>query len=192
MFREKLALIGALCALSVVAACSKSQAASAASKDPAATPAADASSSDDDSKTDDPPLDCNKIFTPADAAGILMKPATVTSYASDPRDCIFKAPESNIRVHTGTDVTSEAGWNEMSNGANSSKYTPLPNVGDKAFYKIDTSVELMSKKGKLYCYVMGTVFSTGDFTTPGYFTSDRGVALATKFGALCTKMFAAG
>ncbi|MEO8879660.1 MAG: hypothetical protein ABI446_04635 [Gemmatimonadaceae bacterium] len=186
MFREKLALIGALCALSVVAACSKSQAASAASKDPAATPAADASSSDDDSKADDPPLDCQKIFTPADAAGILIKPATVGSYDPFPRSCIFDVPGAEFRVHTGTDFTSEMGWNEMSNSANSSKYTPLPNVGDRAFYRIDNSLEFMSKKGKMYCSVQGSAFSTGDFT------SDRGAALATKVGALCTKMFAAG
>lgn len=186
MFREKLALIGALCALSVTAACSKSQAGSAASKDPAATPAADASSSDDDSKTDDPPLDCNKIFTPADAAGILTKPATVEAYAPFPRSCMIQLPSgSEFRVHTGTDFTSEMGWNELSNSANSSKYTPLPNVGDRAFYRIDNSFELMSKKGKMYCSVISSAFSTGDFT------ADRGAALATKFGALCTKMFAA-
>lgn len=92
-----------------------------------------------------------------------------------------------FRVHTGTDFTSEMGWNEVSNSANSSKYTPLPNVGDRAFYRIGGSLELMSKKGKFYCSV-----SSSDFSNTGDFTSDRGAALATKLGALCTKMFAAG
>ncbi|MEO8336716.1 MAG: hypothetical protein ABI664_17165 [bacterium] len=185
LLRHPIELTILTCVIVTLVACTKSRADASP-----ATGAADSSSasnsSDDSGDSKDPPIDCNKIFTPADAAGILTKPATVGSYAPFPRSCIFEVPGAEFRVHTGTDFTSEMGWNEMSNSANSSKYKPLPNVGDRAFYRIDNSFELMSKKGKMYCSAIGSAFSTGDFTP------DRGAALATKVGALCTKMFAAG
>jgi hypothetical protein len=187
MIREKLGLIAALGALTVVLACSKSQAASGARKDSTTTAAADATTSDDDSGPQDPPIDCSKIFTPADAAGILTKPATVEAYAPFPRSCILETSTGGeFRVHTGTDVTTEMGWDEMSNSGNSAKYTALPNVGDQAFYRIQGSAELFSKKGKMYCSII-----TSEVSNTGDFTSDRGAALAAKLGALCTKMFAA-
>lgn len=187
MIREKLVLIAALGALTAVLACSKSQAASGAKKDSTAASAADATTSDDDSGPQDPPIDCSKIFTPSDAAGILTKPATVEAYTPFPRSCMLKTSNGGeFRVHTGTDFTTEMGWNEMSNAGNSAKYTALPNVGDRAYYRIQGSAELVSKKGKMYCAI-----SSSDFSNTGDFTSDRGAALAAKLGALCTKMFAA-
>ena len=52
-------------------------------------------------------------------------------------------------------------------------------------YKTTDGSEMLSKKGKIYCsVVVGGLGQTDDFT------SARGVALATKLGALCTKVFA--
>ncbi len=187
MFRKKLGLIGALCALSAALACSKSQAAAGASKNSAATTTADAASSDDDSKTNDPPLDCNKAFVPGDAAGILTKPATVSAYTYRPRSCNIEIPDGgSIKIYTGSDFTSEMSWNDVTGNSHPGKYTEFPGVGDRALYKTDDGTQFFSKKGKIWC----TATLMGENSVPGDFVHLSSAALAAKLGALCTKVFA--
>ena len=106
-------------------ACKKSHA-DAASSAGADTTSSASHSSDDSDDAKDPPLDCNKVFSPADAAGILSKSATVSAYTPRPRSCRIEVPNGGgMNIYTGSDFTSEMSWNDVTKSVDSLKYTAL-------------------------------------------------------------------
>ncbi len=144
------------------------------------------------SKADDdgPPIDCKKVFAPADAVGILNDPAIVGTYPYRSGSCTFSTAKDggSIIVYGGPDMTSEMTWNDVTASSDKVKYTALSGVGDQAVRKAKDGAEIESKKGRIYCTVVLPGFAQSG--TDKDFTSARGEALAKRLGALCNKYFA--
>ncbi len=173
------AIVWALCAMS---GCSKprdANGASAARADPADSPA--------------PPggdttvaLDCGKVFSPGDVAGLLNTPVTIVQTPGSKSWCSFgNADLGDITVRTGSDEDAEATWDDATLSSDRVNFVALAGVGDQAVRKAKDGAQVSSKKGKLYCTVTA-LGGTGD----GY----RGLGseeLAKRLGSLCNKAFAA-
>ncbi len=169
----------ALCATS---ACSKSRAnaAPAAGADPAG---AAASAGAD---TGAVALDCGKVFSPGDVAGLLSAPVTVVQTPGSTSWCSFGNPDlGDITVRTGGGTDDEAMWDDATVSSNRVNFVALPGVGDQAVRKAKDGAQVSSKKGKLYCTVTA-LGGTGD----GY-RSIGAEELAKRLGALCTKALTA-
>lgn len=181
-------LMALACALCAAIACSKAHTASAS------TGGADsgaAVASDESDTVDAVPLDCSKVFTPADVAGILKAPAKVTNYTLRTRPCSFDTANEggSINVYSGSDITNQLTWNDVSKSVNRAKYVPLAGVGDEALRNASDGTEVFARKGSVYCSVV--LFGIGQSGTSGDFTATRGEELSKKMGALCSKIFAA-
>ena len=173
-------LVGAsLCALAVLLACSKSRASTHA-----AAVTGNAVAGDDAGGPVDTTLDCARVFSPGDVAGILTEPATISTYTLRSGSCSFEAAKDagTVRIYSGTDFTNELTWNDVTKSVHRTKYAALPGVGDEAYRNIVDGTELFARKGKFYC----TVLLIG-VKTPA---SARGEPLSRKMGALCSKVFA--
>ena len=129
---------------------------------------------------DDPPIrhiDCGKIFSPADVAGILKGHITISVYSMRDNACHFESADgSTFNLYSGDGFTDEIEWKEAVANRNGD-FKPLAGVGDQAFYRGNR--ELMSKKADYFCAISG---SGGNPPSEG---------LASKLGALCNKVFAA-
>lgn len=186
MSRWKTALTVIVCTVCATSACSKARAdtASAATSDPAgasASPGAD---------TVAIAVDCSKVFSPNDLAGLLKGPVTTHARSGSPAWCDFGNDElADVNVSIGGDETSEqVEWNDATGGPDRPKFVALPAVGDQAMYKAGTSAtnpEVASKKGTFYC--LATIGAGNDNT----YKSLGAGELAKRLGALCNKMFAA-
>lgn len=173
-------------ALGVIVGCKQSRSSAASGADSANASSADASDSEDAA-----PLDCVKVYSPADVAAILKAPAKVGAYTPRPGSCTFETANGggSVMVVTGTDFTSEMTWRDVTSSAHRSKYVSLPGVGDEAYRSVSDGSEVYARKGKMYCSVLLDGISTG---VAADFTSERGEALSKKMGAICSKAFAAG
>mgnify|MGYP001601872984 CR=1 FL=1 len=171
------------CAVAAIAACSKSGRAASAGTNTAES--ATTSSAVDTGSDEGAPIECSKIFAPADVAGILKVPATVSNYPYRTGSCTFEAANGggSVRLYSGTDITNELTWNDVSKSVHRSKFVPLPGVGDEALRLASTGTEVYARKGKLYCAVL--LIDAGQSGTP-----TQGEELSKKMGALCTRIFA--
>lgn len=131
---------------------------------------------DDD---DNPPvthIDCGRIFSPADVAGILKGKVTISVYDMRDNACEFESADGeSFTLYSGSDFTDEIAFKQAVANRNG-EYKALAGVGDQAFYRGNR--EFMSRKGNYYCAISG---SGGN---------PPSVALARKLGALCNKIFA--
>jgi hypothetical protein len=179
-----LALVCAACA----AACSKSEAASASSHDAVA---ATSSAADARSSGAAHAIDCNKVFVPGDVAGILVAPATVSTDTQFYKGaCMFNTPKgANINVSVGSDDNAKYYWHDVTATSDSKHYTPMAGVGDSAVWwdAGGATAYVYAKKGDKYCRVELGITGGAEQET----ASVRGIELAKKLGALCTKAFAA-
>lgn len=173
------AIAWALCATS---ACSNSRAnaAPAAGGDPAdasATVGAD---------TGAVALDCGRVFSPGDVAGLLNAPVTVVQTPGSTSWCSFGNPDlGDITVRTGIGTDDEVMWDDATVSSNRVKFVALSGVGDQAVRKAKDGAQVSGRKGKVYCTVTA-LGGTGDgFRRLG---ADE---LAKRLGALCNKAFAA-
>lgn len=166
-----------LLALLLSALCGASQAASmagpAGSNVSAPAPATDAADDDDKVVSN---LDCGKVFSADDFAGILQGKITISVNSMRDNACHFESADGpTINLYSGDGFTDQLEWKQAVANRNG-EYKPLAGVGDQAFYR---NGELFSRKGGYYCAI------SGNGRHP---PSD---ALATKLGALCNKVFAA-
>ncbi len=172
------AIVWALCATS---ACSNSRAnaAPAAGADPGnASASADAGAA--------VALDCGKVFSPADVAGLLNAPVTVVQTPGSTSWCSFgNADLGDITVRTGGDEDDEMMWDDATVSSNRVNFVALAGVGDQAVRKAKDGAQVSSKKSKLYC----TVTALGGTGDP--YRSIGGEELAKRLGSLCNKAFAA-
>lgn len=185
----KLELVVLACALGAASACAKTKAESLKNDTSAVAAGADASdASDADAQ---PPVDCSKIYTAADAVGILNLPAKVSNYTIRSGSCSFETANDggSIKVYAGPDETSEMSWNDVTQSVDSLKYAPLSGVGERAVQLKSKGTEILAKKGKVYCAV--ELIGIGQSGSESDFTKSRGEELAKKLGALCNKYFAA-
>jgi hypothetical protein len=127
------------------------------------------------------PLDCDKLFTLADVAGVLDSPV-VLSRNSVSNGCNFENERVAIQVWSGKDTTAEMSWNDVTASPDSANFVDLPGVGDQARRRASNGFEVLSRKGNLYC------FASRSSNTE---TSIGAEALAKRLGALCNKVFAA-
>ncbi len=167
----------AVCATS---GCSKTHAgsASAASTDPADSPAPVGAAAVS--------LDCAKVFSPDDVAGLLNAPVTLVQTPGSNSWCSFgNADLGDITVRTGGDEDAEATWDDATQSSNRIKFVAMAGVGDQAVRQAKDGAQVSSKKGKLYCTVTA-LGGTGD----GY-RNLGAEELAKRLGALCNKAFAA-
>jgi len=126
----KLELIALACAFGAASACAKSKAESSRSDTSVASPGADASdASDEDSQA---PVDCSKIYTSADAVGILNLPAKVSNDTLWPGSCTFDTANEggSIKVRPGASI--EMAWDDVTKSRDSVKYAPLAGIGERA------------------------------------------------------------
>ena len=171
------------------AACSPSAPGTALSHDAGVvTSAAPESASDTSASDEDAAIDCTRIFSPGDVAGLMAAPATVSQNTVRSGSCVFDNGHSSLIVYTGGSFTSEMTWNDVA-GPSRAKYVALPGVGDEALRKADDGTAIYSRKGKIYCSV--ELPSDADSYGRDY-TRTRGEALSKQLGALCNKVFAAG
>lgn len=185
MSRSTTRLAAIVCALCVTSACSKSRAnsASAATADPsgASAPAG--------ADTGALSLDCGKVFSPNDAAGLLNPPVTVQAVPGSASWCALGSADlADITVRTGNDDMIQAMWNEATLSSEHTKFAALPGVGDQAVFKAGGHgevPEVASKKGNVYCIV-----DVAGGSADGY-KSLAGAEVAKRLGALCNKAFAA-
>jgi hypothetical protein len=180
-------LVGAsICVLAALLACSKSRADTHATSD-----SGNAVASDDADSPVDTTLDCARIYSPADVAGILNAPAKVSRFTLRSGSCSFDTANDggSVKVYTGSGFNDEMPWNDVTKSPHRAQYVALPGVGDEAYRSIKDGTEMFSRKGKRYCTVvlMG-IYQGGPYTAD--FTADRDEALAKKTGALCNKAFA--
>ncbi len=173
------AIVWALCATS---ACSNSRAnaAPAAGADPAdaSTPVG--------ADTGAVALDCGRVFSAADVAGLLNAPVTVVQTPGSTSWCSFGNPDlGDITVRIGGGPDDEGMWDDATVSSNRVKFVALSGVGDQAVRKAKDGAQVSSRKGKLYCTVTA-LGGTGD----GY-RRLGGDVLAKRLGALCNKAFAA-
>lgn len=139
--------------------------------------------------TADATIDCKKVYSPADAAGLLMPPVTVEPVPGSVAWCAFGNDFSgDITVSVGSDESVEVMWNDATLSSNRVKFAPLAGVGDKAVFKAGTNPELASKKGRVYCIVAYDRGTSDHYKT---FKSVGTAEVAKKLGILCTKAFAA-
>ncbi|MES2402911.1 MAG: hypothetical protein V4567_01080 [Pseudomonadota bacterium] len=176
-------VIGITVLLAVLSACtqgagtaqSASSSVDAMSSVAASTPGDDKQSTDDD----DAPIthiDCEKIFSPADVAGILDGQVTISVYPYRDNACHFEsAAGSTFNLYSGNGFTDQLEWKEAAANAKGD-YERVPGVGDQAFFGHG---DLLSKKGDYYCAIGGT---GGHPAT---------AALLHSLGALCNKVYAA-
>jgi len=133
-------------------------------------------------------LDCGKVFSPDDAAGLLKAPVTVSKIPGGDWCSFGNDALSNITVRTGSDEDTEMMWDDATVSTNRTKFVALPGVGDQAVFKAGTRAEdpeVASKKGKVYCIVSIDGGAADGFKRLG------GEELAKRLGALCNKVFAA-
>lgn len=179
-----LALACAMCA----AACSKSSAASAPAND--AGPAA-SSTAGGNAAASTRAIDCTKVFSPSDVAGIFVAPATVSTDTTFYKGaCLFDTPKgANINVSVGSDESARYYWRDVTATSDSRHYTALSGVGDEARWweAGSATAYVYARKGDRYCRVELGIPGSAEQTTP----SVHGIELAKKLGALCTKAFAA-
>ena len=145
------------------------------------------SSSDAAASDDDAAIDCARVFSPSDVAGLMSAPAKVSK--NEPRNgsCTFDNGHSSLIIYTGGSFTSEMTWNDVM-GPNRAKYVALPGVGDQALRKADDGTNIYSRKGKIYC----SVGLPSDADSHGRdYTKTRGEALSKQLGVLCNKFLAA-
>ncbi len=180
---QQIACAFALCALAAF-----SQSATGAAPDhgadaaPAVGPASNTAQSDDDAA-----IDCAKVFSPGDVAGLMHAPAKVSQNEPRHGSCRFDNGHSSLIVYTGGSFTSQMTWNDVT-GPHRAKYVALPGVGDEALRKSDDGTEVFSRKGRIYC----SVSLPSDANSYGRdYTKTRGEALSKQLGALCNKFFAA-
>ena len=132
--------------------------------------------SDDDDDAPITHIDCGKIFSPADVAGILKGNVTISVYTMRDNACHFESAEGGtFNLYSGKGFTEQIEWKDGLANRNGD-YKPLTGVGDQAFYR---NGELQSRKGDYYCAISG---SGGKPPTE---------AVARQLGALCNKIFAA-
>jgi hypothetical protein len=181
MSRLKAQLMALACVLCVVMAGSKSHpdSASTGSGGSVAASAADPSDTGDVA-----PLDCNKVFVPGDAAGILTTPAKITNFPNSKRSCWFSTDNGGSIDVFGDDE--EATWDDVTLSVDRAKYVDLPGVGDRAERKGSDGTVVVSKKGNVYCRV-----NLEGLNVRSNYTKTRGEELAKRLGALCNKLFAA-
>jgi hypothetical protein len=133
-------------------------------------------------------IDCNKVFVPADVAGILTGPATISpEKLLGPGGCRFEtANGAIITTYVASDMDAEVMWNDVSATADRKHYAPMSGVGDAAFWRdADATAWFLAKKGDEYCRVeLGLPGGAGP-------AKARGVELAKMLAMLCTKAFAA-
>jgi hypothetical protein len=181
-------------ALCLMVGCAKPavNAATNAAATPGPGPATPAAASADSGGDDvGGPLDCAKLFTAADAAGIVTKPVTVSDYPLRTRSCNFSTAAGNgFNVYADSGVTSEMGWDEVSKSTDRTKYIPIAGVGDQAFWDTADTTEFFAKKGGAYCSV--ALLGAGQGGADDEFAKPRDAAFAQRLGALCNKVFAAG
>lgn len=181
MLPWKIRLTVIVCGMCVAIACSQSriQAASVASGEPA-----DAIASSSADTTVAVPIDCNKVFSPSDAAGLLDPPVKLSAIGEGTGWCDFGNEKlGDITVRTGSGQEDKQLFEEATVSTDRVNFVPLPGVGDQAVRRASDGSEIASKKGNMYC----SVSILGD--APGKRLG--GEELAKRLGALCNKVFSA-
>lgn len=132
---------------------------------------------DDDDDAPITHIDCARIFSPADVAGVLKGAVTISVYPMRDNACHFESADGGtFNLYSGNGFTDQIEFKEAVANRNG-EYRTLAGVGDQAFYRGNR--ELMSKKGDYYCAISGSG------------NNPPSEALAHKLGALCNKIFAA-
>jgi hypothetical protein len=167
------------CLTFATAACSQSASDSATTSGANAVPTS--APADDSATSNAAPLDCNKIFTSADAAGILDAPIKLSRNPMS-NGCTFENDRVAIQVSSGGDFTSEMSWKDVTASPDRANFVDLPGVGDQARRRASNGYEVLSKKGRLYCFASRSSNTTANI---------GGEELAKRLGALCNKVFTA-
>lgn len=127
------------------------------------------------------PIDCNKLFSPADVADIMPGAVTVSAYAEGDNACVFKsADDSQVLQVSGDGDLEKALWTDPEVNQRDNYYQRISGIGDEAFFKTPDGAQLYVKKGDHYCGVLAGI------NQPNL----TGEALARRLGALCNKYFA--
>lgn len=131
-------------------------------------------------------INCKKVFVPADVAGILPAPATVSSDTLlGPGGCLFAtAKGAMVTTIVSSDEDAQFTWNATTDRK---YYTPMSGAGDAAFWReAGSSAWVVVKKGDAVCKVELGIPGGADEGARAH-----GVELAKKMAALCSKAFAA-
>ena len=171
--------------LAALAACAQGtgigqSASKASSSDGTASVAASKPGNDGQSDDDDDApithIDCGKVFSPADVAGILDGQVTISVYPYRDNACHFESADGGtFTLYSGNGFTEQIEWKDGLANRNGD-YKALAGVGDQAFYR---KGEFQSRKGNYYCAISGSG------------NNPPSEALARKLGALCNKVYAA-
>lgn len=127
------------------------------------------------------PVDCNKLFSPADVADIVPGAVTVSTYAEGDNACVFKSADSSQVQVSGDGDMEEALWTDPEVNQRDKYYRRISGLGDEAFFKASDGAQVYVKKGDHYCGVLAAINQT----------TLTGEPLARRLGALCDKYFAA-
>src|SRR6185437_5131045 len=126
MLRWKLGSKAIACAIFTAIACSPSR------TDAAATSGggpANASASGSADTTVAARIDCNKVFSPSDVAGLLMPPVTVTPVPGGTWCAFVNDFGGDITVSVGSDRSVEMMWNDATRTTDSIRFAPYRVLG---------------------------------------------------------------
>ena len=128
---------------------------------------------------------CDHAITAADTNGILIG-AVARVPTSEPDTCRLETPTHGVVIVSVAKGNGAQGlWKVYT--TYSAVTTPLTGVGDQAQYRSDGSMVIV-RKGAMACG--GSVLGFDNSDAMDSITKDRGVALALKLGALCSKALA--
>ncbi|MEP6940042.1 MAG: hypothetical protein ABI846_09780 [Rudaea sp.] len=131
---------------------------------------------------------CDHALQPADVAGIISA-AVERQPGYGPQSCTYRAKgyPASVTISLADGDSGKMTWDALTNPA-TVKMDALPGVGEAAQQGRGGTL-VVARKGTLVCSV--DVSGTDNGPATQVMTKDRGIALATKLGALCGKVFAA-
>ena len=128
------------------------------------------------------PINCNKMFAPADVAGIFPTTVTVSAYTERDNACVLKSADGSVAQVSADDNMESALWTDPELNQRDKLYKHMSGLGDEAFFKpSDDGAQVFIRKGDRYCGVVAGINHP----------KVTGEMLTRKLGELCNKFFAA-
>lgn len=166
--------------LCVSSACSRDTAHSAVTANSVTSAGTTPAEAGADRRSAAPSIDCNKLFSSEDVAGIF--PGAVAVSTDTQRDnCLFRAADTSMVQVSGDDDTEQALWSDPELNHRDKYYKRMVGFGDEAFFKASDGTQVYVRKGDHYC---GVVVGINE-------PKVTGEALARQLATLCDKYFAA-
>lgn len=131
---------------------------------------------------------CDREITPADIADLITAAVEKRYASTNAQSCSYHASAgATVTISLATGDDAKFAWDIASNPANGQR-EPIAGIGDSAL-GFRSGTDVVARKGGLVCSV--DITGTDNVDGMQVVTKARGLELAKKLGALCSKVFAA-